>query len=374
MSALERYIFRSAGFAFLAGLVGATAVVWLSQTLRSFDLVATKGQSLWTFLFITLLGVPTFALVVAPVARFGATVDVLNRLNTDSELAAMNAAGMRPLSLFKPFLLLTLLVSLAVGTLSLSAIPSSLRIARELLTEIRADIVVNVLREGEFTKLDDKITLHIRRREAGAALTGILIEDNREEGENIVYTAERGQVLETDDGTYLVLENGAMQRKREGEEDATMVVFDRYAFDLSPLTERELVISYKPRELYIAELRKQIVTPDRGANPRRYMAELHERLINPFYPLAFMCIAFAALSRPRSTRQGRMSAIVIAALLIIAVRVGGMGLTNAIRVSDAAIPALYALPLGVSALSLALAFGFHRRLRRAFAGRRPVPA
>ena len=143
---------------------------------------------------------------------------------------------------------------------------------------------------------------------------------------------------------------------------------------LSPLTDRELEISYKPRELYISELQEQIGGPDRGANARRYMAELHERLINPLYPLAFMCIAFAALSRPRTTRQSRASAIAIAALLIIAVRVAGMGLNNAIRASDAAIPALYALPLAVSAISLAFAFGLHRWIGLPFRRRRPVPA
>jgi hypothetical protein len=37
MTRIERYIFRTAALAFLAGLFALTAVVWITQALRQFD-------------------------------------------------------------------------------------------------------------------------------------------------------------------------------------------------------------------------------------------------------------------------------------------------------------------------------------------------
>ncbi len=371
MGALQRYILRSTATAFVASLVAVTAIVWVSQALRDFDLITAKGQSFWTFVAITLLAVPSFALIVTPFALFGAVVFVLNRLNTDSELAAISAAGVRPVSLLTPFLILTLIISLAAGALSLSAIPAALRVIREMLTEIRADIVVNVLREGEFTNLDNKITLHVRRREAGAALTGLLIDDNRKKGENLVYTAERGQVLKTEDGTFLLLRNGAMQRKIAGEVDASLVVFDSYAFDLSPFAADETAVTYKPRELYVSELWNP-TSMSKGQTQSRLRAELHERLVSALYPIAFMCIAFAALSRPRTTRQGRFASIILAIVSIMLLRLAGLGLVNMAKTSPWAVPLLYAVPLTASAGALISAIGIRNPFRRAL--RRPAAA
>lgn len=362
MGALQRYIFRLTGFAFLAALLGTTAVVWMSQTFREFDLITAKGQSFWTFLAITLLAVPSFSLLVAPLALFGGVVYVLNRLNTDSELAAMNAAGARPATLLTPLLALTLIVGLVSGALSISAIPATLRMVREMITEIRADVLVRVLQEGEFTRLDKNLTFHVRSREAGAALTGILIEDGRDANEDIVYTAERGQVLKTEEGTFLVLEKGAMQRKGKTSEDVNIVLFDRYAFDLSPLADNNPVIAYKPKERYISELWNP--SSENEGVLRRVRAEIHERLVTPFYPLAFMAVAFAALARPQTTRQSRVYGIGIAILTVFGLRVAGLGLINLIRTDDWAVPVLYALLVGVTAAAFAVGLGIVPWFRR----------
>jgi lipopolysaccharide export system permease protein len=231
-----------------------------------------------------------------------------------------------------------------------------------------------VLREGEFTNLDDKVTLHIRRREAGAALSGILIDDHRNKTEDIVYTAERGQVVKTDEGTFLVLENGAMQRKADGAEDTNVVVFKRYAFDLSPLADDAADVSYRPRERYMAELWS--ATEKNRSKRRRIRAQLHERLSNPLYPFAFMAIAFAALARPRTTRQSSFIGIIVAVILIFVVRLSGVGIVNIIKIDGWATPLLYAVPLVAGVIALAYAFDLHAGALRWFGrfSRRVSPA
>ena len=46
MSLVETYIFRVVRSSFLVALGVLTAVIWLTQALKEFDLLTTKGQSL----------------------------------------------------------------------------------------------------------------------------------------------------------------------------------------------------------------------------------------------------------------------------------------------------------------------------------------
>lgn len=365
MKALDRYLLRNASVAFIAALLVLTGVVWATQALHRFDLVTAQGQTLWTFLAVTGLAVPSFALIVAPLALFGAAAFVLNRLNADSEMAALAAAGISPGRLLRPLLLLTVAVSVLTGVLSLSAIPASLRTMRNLITEVRADVLVNVLREGQFTTLEDGITLHVRAREAGGRLVGIFVDDERDPKQELIYTAESGHVAETKNGTFLILENGAVQRKADGAKDAQIVVFDRYAFDLSPLLAGTETTSYKPRERSMAQLLHQdSAKGETRADRGRVLAELHERLVNPLYPFAFMIIAFAALGRPRSTRQRRFAAIFAATAIVFAIRLAGVGTTSLVARFAWAVPLVYAIPLAACAIGLVVIF-WERRPRLA---------
>ncbi|MBV9220490.1 MAG: LptF/LptG family permease, partial [Methylobacteriaceae bacterium] len=65
MTLLERYIFQAAATAFLAVLSALTGVVWITQALREFDLLTSKGQSILIFLSVTGLTIPSLIMLVA---------------------------------------------------------------------------------------------------------------------------------------------------------------------------------------------------------------------------------------------------------------------------------------------------------------------
>ena len=108
MTRIERYIFRTAALAFLAGLSALTAIIWVTQALRQFDLLTSKGQTILIFFTMTGLTLPSLIAIIAPVALFAGVLFCLNRLNGDSELVVMSAAGISPARLLRPFALLFL--------------------------------------------------------------------------------------------------------------------------------------------------------------------------------------------------------------------------------------------------------------------------
>src|ERR1700690_1372997 len=93
MLRIERYLFRTAASAFLAGLVTLTAIIWVTQALRQLDLMTSKGQTILVFLAMTGLGLPFLTAAIAPVALFARVLYCLNKLTGDSELVGMSASG-----------------------------------------------------------------------------------------------------------------------------------------------------------------------------------------------------------------------------------------------------------------------------------------
>src|SRR6202043_490345 len=104
MASIDRYIFRTISGAFLLVLFNLTTVIWITQILREIDLITNQGQTILVFLRITSLLLPILMLVIAPIAMVIAFTYMLLKLNGDSELVVMNAAGISPRGLFRPVL------------------------------------------------------------------------------------------------------------------------------------------------------------------------------------------------------------------------------------------------------------------------------
>jgi lipopolysaccharide export system permease protein len=376
MSLVERYIFRMAGLSFLAALGGLTGVIWITQAMKDFDLLTTKGQSLVIYLFATTLVLPSLVMVIAPVALFAAVLFTLNKLNSDSELIVMSASGLSPARLLRPFAVLTVLVSIMVGSMSLWLMPASFAELRSLLSQVRADFVGRIMHEGAFSSLDTGFIFHYRERGPGGALLGIFMQDRRDPNQINTYIAETGLTISTKTENFLVLEKGSVQRQTGSGKDPVLVVFERYAVDLAQFGVDGAGAPLKPRERpTMGLINPNLDDPYVRANIGQFRAELHDRLVNPLYALVFGAIAFAALAHARTTRQGRGAAIAGAVAAIVAVRGLGFGVAALAAKSEMAVLALYGLPLGTIALALWFGLGDPMgRLRAALPRRRPGAA
>src|SRR3982074_1847798 len=118
MGSIGRYIFRTTFGAFLLVLISVTALMWITQALRDIDVVTNQGQSVLAFVGLTALIIPLLVLIIAPVAFMLAMAYVLHKLSTDSELIVMNAAGLPPWHLFRPFLAVGFVVALITVTMA----------------------------------------------------------------------------------------------------------------------------------------------------------------------------------------------------------------------------------------------------------------
>lgn len=355
MTLIERYLFKNAFVAAFVTLTVLAGVVWLSQAVREFDLVTTKGQSLIIFLTVTGLSFPSLIAIIAPVSLFIAVLYTLNRLNGDSELIVMSASGLSPLGILRPFVFLSVIIALLVAVLTLWIMPQSFMILRDVVTKIRADVVSNIVREGQFTQLDKGIIFHFREK-SGPALMGIFIQDRRDPERTAIYVAERGQTIEAGGQSYLLLENGSVQRENKVNPIPQIVTFQRYAFDLSQFASEAQSVYAKPRERTTWQLFNipdaENLTP---AQIGRTRAELHDRITAPIYALAFGMIGFAALGVARTTRQGRGLAMAAAVVGVVGLRIASFALSSLMIRFPVLTPLAYLMP--ISALLIAVFIG-----------------
>ena len=109
--------------------------------------------------------------------------------------------------------------------------PDGLRRIKQWDAEITAaDVLTNILQPGRFAQLDQNLTIRIRERQPGGVLAGIFVDDRRDPKERVTIIADHGTVLKNENGSYLVLEDGNLERFEAGKRDPALVAFARYAF------------------------------------------------------------------------------------------------------------------------------------------------
>jgi lipopolysaccharide export system permease protein len=236
----------------------------------------------------------------------------------------MNAAGFSPFRLFRPFFFATCVVAAIVAFIGAYLAPDGMRRIKQWDAEITADVLTNILQPGRFAQLDTNLTIRIRERLPGGVLAGIFVDDRRDPKERVTIIADHGTVLKNESGSYLVLEDGNLERFEAGKRDPALVAFGRYAFDMSKFSNRGRDVALGIRERYLWEL----VSPTED-DPvfkqlsGQFNAELHDRFMSPVYPFAFAVLTFAFLGTPRTTRQSRNFSIGGSILVVFGLRMAG---------------------------------------------------
>ena len=349
MSLFSRYVFRQVTNAFVIILVTLTTIVWLATALKQLDLIVSQGQGFVLFLKMTVLSLPSLMALIAPNAMLMASLYTLDRMNGDSELIVMTAAGAPIWRIGAPFVLLASMVSVVILICNLWIMPASMRALRALITQVRTDVISQVLQPGRFSSTEAGLTFHIRDRSPTGDLLGLLVHDERDDKQIMSYLAERGRIISNDDGSYLVMFEGHVHRyeTKSPDQGVQIVAFDQYVLNISDFNPKDTGSKeLRPRERYLSEL----LNPDpkllkqKGA-AGQLRTELHDRFSTPFYPLLFACLAVAILGHARTTRESRWAQILIAAGIAVGLRVSGLTASNLVTLSAGATPLVYVIPI-----------------------------
>jgi lipopolysaccharide export system permease protein len=353
MNLLERYVFKRAGAAALITLGSLAGVVWIIQALRELDIVTTQGQTVIAYLALTTLVIPMLLLAVIPIALLLATVYTINTLNSNSELVVINSSGASSWVLAKPLLVLALICSLFTGIVGHWVSPWSLLTLKVFATELRADLVQVMIREGTFTRVENGLYFHVAKRESGGTLSGIMISDEREPGKSIIFTASKGIVSRDGDRAFLLLKDGEIQQRNADSEAMTVIRYDSYLFDLSTFAAKIDIGDTRPKERTTPEL----LNPDPNdryfrERPGLYRAQIHERFSEMIWPFTYVLVILAFAGHARSNRQGHGSAIGAGMLTAAFLRGLAFSAVSSMKSDPSAVILVYALPVAGIVISI----------------------
>jgi lipopolysaccharide export system permease protein len=337
-----------------------TAVIWLSQALRLLDLVINRGQSAPTFVYLTLLVLPSLLVIILPIAFFFGTLYALNKLNTDSELVVMSAAGFSRVQIAVPVFIAAGLVMALTYLCNLYLMPAGQRALNDKVVDIRADIGTALLNEGEFNTPAQGLTVFIRELDSDGTIRGVLVHDNRNPKQPVTYLAESGQMAQTTGGARLIMVDGTVEAGGAGGGQLSVLKFQRYVFDLDQFASPARGSERATSERYLSEL----FSPPAKFEPKirnAYLAEGHNRLAQPLYCIDFALIALAAILRGRRARGANAMRISFAVAAAVGLRIAGYGVQGmAIRDPSLAI-LFYLIPIVGAGLALASLAGVDPR-------------
>ena len=351
MRTFERYILRRAFLFFAGSLFWTLAIVWTTQVLARVDLVTDGGQSALTFFKVASLILPSVVPIVVAFSMLIAASQVLTTMNTDSELAVINAAGSPRSAVVRPILLLAMAASVFAFVVDSTVDPYARQRGREIVAAARADLLSLVIQEGTFRKVEDHLYLQIARRLPDGKLGGIFIADARTPGVELIYYAREGIVSKQGGKSILLMENGELHRKSQDGE-ASIIRFSSNAFDLSSFTADSGEVKLLPKDRTLSYL----FNPDPNDKifqnaPQFYRAEIHRRLTEWIYPFVFATIALAVAANPRSHREARIHPLVTAALIALVVRWLGFFTADRAQSAPGVGVLVYLVPAGAMAVA-----------------------
>src|ERR1700744_2327337 len=189
-----------------------TGVVWLSQSLRLLDLVINRGQSAPTFVYLTLLLLPSLLVLILPIAFSAGTLYGLNKLNADSELVVMAACGQSRSQLAAPVMIAAVVAMAFTYACSLYLMPLGQRTMKNAVMDIRADIGAAILNEGDFNTPADGLTVFMLALSPDGHINGILVHGDRDAQRPTTHIARTGLLVQTSAGGRLVMMDGTIEQ------------------------------------------------------------------------------------------------------------------------------------------------------------------
>ena len=320
MKRLNIYITKQIIIGFLLISFSLMSIIWLSQSLRFLDMIASKGITIGIFVELTTLLMPRIFTILAPISLFAAVLFVYNRMLSDQELIVMKSSGISPWQLSKPAIFCGfILVILNIYVMNIG-IPKAENTFNDLEWKIKNNVSHLMFREGEFTTIQPELTVFVTSHDKDGSVGGILINDERNPRLKSTTTAEKGVIIQTSKGPRIVLVNGNRQEINKKSGSFYSVNFEKYSVDFG-LKEtkarrknsvrvqsfKELITSVKNNQIPVEERRKMFV-------------EGNKRITTPLLAIVYALIACTGLLVSNFNRRGQSKVVCLSLTAVILIQ------------------------------------------------------
>lgn len=341
MKKLNRYIVKQIFIGFLLVTFSLLSILWLTQSLRFVDLITNKGIPVGIFVKLTSLLMPRLFVLLSPICAFVAVLFVYNRMLGDRELVVIKSAGISPWQGAKPALIIGIFLYVINVYTYNYGIPAAEKAFNELEWQIKNDVSHLMFREGEFTDLQNGLTVFITTHEKDGSMSGILVNDERNPQNRTTISAEKGRVVYTDKGPKIIMINGSRQELSKNGSQFSSLAFERYSVDFG-LSGNKKDKDTSAREKGFFELLNAQNDPSLSPkDQRRYVVEGHRRIINPFYNIVFALLGCTGLLVGNFNRRGQSRIISVSIIAMVLLQAMDLSFGNLAAKSLSLLPLMY---------------------------------
>lgn len=362
MQKVTRYIAGQTAVVTIIATIAICLLITLVQSVKFIELIVNKGLPVTEFVRMSLLAAPRYLVFLVPVVVFGASLFTYNRMINDSEMVVLRAAGFSRARLAMAGLIVAAVSSLFCYSLTLYLMPATQIELRSMILQVRSEWGAALLKEGQFTTVGDDTTIYIKERKPNGELVNVFYHNTTDK---LTIIAERGAIVDTEDGPRIVVVNGNKQSFKDGR--LHILQFDRSTLDLGMNQQVQKLRWAEPHERYLPDL----LFPDQS-NPGdlehrdTLIAEGHSRLSTPILPVTLAALALAIILGGEFSRRGQLKQVLAAIAVMIAIYVNHIWLSNISARLPLLLPAVYAnalLPLAVSLYFIIRPRRFKKRMK-----------
>ena len=203
-----RYLFLDILKPFFIISLVLTGIVWLSRSLNYIELIINKGLSLPVYFWFVSLIAPKILSILLPLISFASISYSYNKLRSDSEIIAMECAGVSKSILMVPALFFSLCVAFLVFIIESQISPKNYKTFKSFQSDLRNNFVITSLQEGEFHSLYPNITVYIDKVFKDGKLSNLLIHDTRNKDLESTIVAKEGKISNLSERPHIIFYDG----------------------------------------------------------------------------------------------------------------------------------------------------------------------
>jgi lipopolysaccharide export system permease protein len=289
MQIISKRIFYSLITPTFSIMLALLFLLWLTQSLRFLDMISARGIDFWMIIDFTIHLIPSFTVVVIPLATAIAIVYQYNKLMCDNEIVILKTMGLNYFEICKPAINYGLIMTIIGMMLSFFISPWSNNKFNDKRSYLQHQYAALVLQESVFIEPVKGLTIYLDKVNKNGIFKGVVINDQRKNN-NLFVTAQEARIVKNDEKVFFQLINGVKQELNNGR--VSNLYFKTFPFNIS-----NYVKSYdrewrEPNEVDIITL---LINPSiikKGLEGKRY-SEINNRI---FWPLLSLLLAFFASS------------------------------------------------------------------------------
>jgi lipopolysaccharide export system permease protein len=297
LKTIHKAILRELAATFLITLAFLNSVLMMEKLIRLSRVLSGVGATLLDMAKIIAYLQPQLLTLTIPMAFLLSTLLVYGRMNQDSEVVVMRAAGMDFLKISSPVFILGACCFLTGIAVSFYLGPKSSSKVRDTIATIITTRSSLALEEGTFNSSFKDIVITVKGKKSPHTLEDIFIYDNRQKDQAKVLMAKEGKFVPQEGSKImLVLLDGYINIM--GGKTTTELFFERYNMVLS-LDASE---SSTPRKMEYTP--SELLSRAKDATAHKVKTSLLLELYRRF-SLPAVCILLAFLGPPLSLIAGK---------------------------------------------------------------------